>query len=237
MIGVVPAAGTGTRLRPRTEDLPKGLVEIAGEPLLAHVFETLCESGVDELVVVVGYGASAIIERFGDEYADVPITYAYQREQLGLGHAILQAEPSVDGPFVVLNGDNVVAGELGAPIERFQRTAVDAVIAVEEVDRETASETGVVTVEDGRVIELVEKPDEPPSTLVTTGCYVLPEKIFDALGLLRPSDRGEYELTDAIDVFVRAGAVVEAVELGVERVNVNTPADVARAEGLVGDQR
>ena len=237
MIGVVPAAGTGTRLRPRTEEVPKGLVEVAGAPLLAHVFETLRASGVDELVVVVGYGASAIIERFGDEYDDVPITYVYQREQLGLGHAISQAEPSVDGPFVVLNGDNVVAGELRGPIERFHRAAVDAVIAVEEVDRETASETGVVTVEDGRVIELVEKPDEPPSTLVTTGCYVLPEKIFDALGLLRPSDRGEYELTDAIDVFVRAGAVVEAVELGVERVNVNTPADVARAEGLVGDQR
>lgn len=233
MIGVVPAAGTGTRLRPRTEELPKGLVEIAGTPLLEYVFETLRESGVEELVVVVGYGASAIIESFGDAYEGVPITYAYQRKQLGLGHALSQAEPHVDGPFVVLNGDNVVAGNLRRPMERFRRTEVDAVIAVEEVDRETARETGVVTVEDGRVTGVVEKPDEPPSTLATTGCYVLPEEIFDALRLCRPSDRGEYELTDAIDVYVRAGAVVERVALGVDRVNVNTPADVERAEEVV----
>ena len=194
-------------------------------------------------MVVVGYGASAIIEHFGDSYEDLPITYVYQREQLGLGHAILQAEPHVEGPFVVLNGDNVVAGNLRRAIERFRRADVDAVIAVEEVDRETASETGVVTVEDGRVTEVVEKPDEPPSTLVTTGCYVLPAEIFDALRLCRPSDRGEYELTDAIDVYVRAdaidvyvraGAIVDTVELDVERVNVNTPEDVERAAAVVG---
>lgn len=204
-------------------------------PLLEHVFGTLRDSGVDEPVVVVGYGASAIIERFGDEYRGLSITYAYQRDQLGLGHAVLQAEPHGDGPFVVLNGDNIVAGDLRAPIERLAHSDVDAVNAVEEADRETARTTGV-TLEDGRVRGIVEKPDDPPSTLVTTGSYVLPAEVFDALRLLRPSDRGEYELTDAIDVYVRAGATLAAVELETERVNVNTPADVELATELLADQ-
>ncbi|SDJ69786.1 glucose-1-phosphate thymidylyltransferase [Halovenus aranensis] len=121
MIGVVPAAGQGTRLRPLTDDTPKGLVDIAGQPLLAHVFETLLDSGVDELVVVVGYRAGDIVAHFGESYAGCPLTYVHQRERLGLGHAIAQARPHVDGPFVVLNGDNVVRGTLDAPITAVAR--------------------------------------------------------------------------------------------------------------------
>jgi len=233
MIGVVPAAGEGTRLRPLTEDRPKGMVEIAGRPLLAHVFETLLDSGVEELVVVVGYRAGAILEQFGDSFRDVPITYVHQREQRGLGHAVLQAAPHVDGPFVVLNGDNVVAGDLRGPITAQARTDAGAVLGVERVDREMARQTGVVTLADGQVTGVVEKPEEPPSRFVTTGCYVLPEAVFDALGLLRPSDRGEYELPDAIGVLLRAGVPVETVELDSRRVNVNTPRDIDRAEQLV----
>ena len=233
MIGVVPAAGEGTRLRPLTEETPKGMVEVDGRPLLEHVFETLLESGVTELVVVVGYEAGAIVDHFGASVAGTPIRYVHQREQRGLGHAVRRTEPDVDGPFVVLNGDNVVAGDLREPISRQRREGVDAVVAVESADRETARSTGVVTVDDGRVTGIAEKPAEPSSTLVTTGCYVLPESIFDALRLLRPSDRGEYELTDAIGVLVRAGATVDAVELEAPRVNVNTEADVERAARLV----
>lgn len=238
MIGVVPAAGRGTRLRSLTDERPKGLVEVGDKPLLAHVFETLLESGVEELVVVVGYQAGRIVEYFGDSFDGLTITYVHQRERLGLGHAVLQAAPHVDGPFVVLNGDNVLAGDLRGAIEQMGEEGVDAVVAVERVGRERAKETGVVSVADGEVdggqiVEIVEKPTEPPSTLATTGCYVLPEETFAALRLCRPSDRGEYELPDGIGVLVRAGARVEAVELGCERVNVNTPGDMERAEKLL----
>ncbi|WP_268105473.1 sugar phosphate nucleotidyltransferase [Natronomonas gomsonensis] len=99
MYGVVPAVGEGTRLRPLTDDQPKGLVAVASEPLLAHVFATLRESGVDELIVVVGYRKAQIIEYFGDTYRGLPITYVHQREPHGLGHAVLQAAPYVDGPI------------------------------------------------------------------------------------------------------------------------------------------
>ncbi|WP_135853710.1 nucleotidyltransferase family protein [Halorussus salinus] len=244
MLGVVPAAGEGTRLRPLTDEKPKGLVEVAGRPLLGHVFETLADSGVDEIVVVVGYEGDAIRDRFGDSAAGVALSYVEQDERLGLGHAVLQAESYVDGPVVVLNGDNVVAGDLRPHIARQRADDVDAVLAVEEVDLAAARETGVVRVDSGsddpgerhRVTEIEEKPADPSSTLATTGAYVLPAEIFDALSLVRPSDRGEYELADALGVLLRAGAHVEAMALDAERVNVNTPADRDAAAALLGER-
>lgn len=233
MQGVVPAAGQGTRLRPLTDDQPKGMVEVAGRPLLTHVFETLLDAGVDELVVVVGYELDAIVSHYGESFRDIPITYAHQREQKGLAHAILQAEPHVDGQFVVLNGDNVFAGRIDPAIDRVRESAVDGVVLVEDASRERARETGVVELTDGRITRLVEKPSEPPSQLITTGCYVLPAAVFDACRLLRPSQRGEYEVTDAIDVLVRAGFDIQPVQFEGERCNVNRQTDIERAERLL----
>jgi dTDP-glucose pyrophosphorylase len=178
MLGVVPAAGKGTRLRPFTETKPKGMVDVAGRPLLTHVFETLLDSGVDELVVIVGYQAGTIVDYFGDTFENVPITYVHQREQRGLGHAILQTAPHIDESFIVLNGDNIVAGTLEKQIKTHRTTDAAAILGVERVDRDTARETGVVTVEENQVTSIVEKPDDPPSQLVTTGCYVLPDSAF-----------------------------------------------------------
>ena len=234
MLGVVPAAGEGTRLRPLTANQPKAMVTIDGRPLLTHVFETLLDSGVTELIVVVGYKADAIHEQFGESFRGCPITYVHQRDQLGLGHAVSLTAPHVHDPFVVLNGDNVIRDDVRQPIRRFQDSDTTGVIAVDTVDRATAKTTGVVlTDDDQRVTRIVEKPTDPPSTCVTTGCYVLSTAIFDALELLRPSARGEYELADAIGVLVRAGAPIEAVTLPGDRVNVNAPADIKRAEQLL----
>lgn len=175
------------------------------------------------MVVITGYHGTAIRSFFGDSIDGVPITYVEQSKQLGLGHAVLQAQPYVDGPFVILNGDNVVAGDVCAPIARQQREGIDAVVTVESVDQVAARKTGGVSVDEEQVTGIVEKLADPPSTLATTGCYVLPAEIFDALQLIRPSEHGEYELADAIGVLIRAGACIEAVPLKSDRVNVNTP--------------
>ena len=231
MDAVIPAAGRGSRLGGLTADRPKGLVEVAGRPLLAHVFETAIEAGADELVVIVGYEAAQIVDRFGDAFAGVPITYVHQRERLGLGHAVLQAAPHVDGTFLLVNGDNIFSGSVAPAVAAVEEA--DAALAVEEVSPEVAATTGVIeTDERGRVTGIVEKPDDPPSTLVTTGCYVLPADIFHACALLQPSAEGEYQLSEAVGLLVRAGYEVETVRLG-ERVNVNTPDDVERANNLV----
>ncbi|PHQ47621.1 sugar nucleotidyltransferase, partial [Halorubrum sp. C3] len=113
----------------------------------------------------------------------------------------------------------------------------DAALAVEEVSPAVAATTGVIETDGrGRVTGLVEKPAEPSSTLVTTGCYVLPEDVFHACALLRPSAEGEYQLSEAVGLLVRAGYEIETVRLG-ERVNVNTPEDVERASELVREER
>ena len=232
MDAVIPAAGRGSRLGDLTDDRPKGLVDVAGRPLLAHVFETTVKAGADELVVIVGYEAGRIVERFGDSFAGIPITYVHQRERLGLGHGVLQAEPHVGGSFLLVNGDNVFVESVEPAVAA--GAEADAVLAVEEVSPAVAATTGVIrTNEAGHVTGIVEKPDDPASTLVTTGCYVLPEDVFHACALLRPSAEGEYQLSEAVDLLVRAGYEVETVRLG-ERVNVNTPADVERASELVG---
>ena len=234
MHALIPAAGRGTRLGEHTETRPKGLVEIAGQPLLAHVFETAVEAGAEKLVVVIGYEGAQIVDHFGDAFAGVPITYVHQRERLGLGHAVLQAEPHIDEAFLLLNGDNVFAGSVEPAVSAADAAGVDGALAIEKVSESEATTTGVLELDDGRVTGLVEKPDDPPSTLVTTGCYVLPADIFHACALVQPSAEGEYQLSDAVGLLVHAGYEIETVRLG-ERVNVNTPADIERVARLVGE--
>ncbi|WP_336336518.1 sugar phosphate nucleotidyltransferase [Haloarcula brevis] len=231
MDGVVLAAGEGTRMRPLTADKPKGLVEVAGRPLVTHCFETLLSVGVDHLVVVVGYRGDDIVARYGDQYRGTPIAYVRQDERLGLAHALEQARTAVDGTFVVLNGDNVCRANVGEALDRHRATDASATLLVEDVSRAEARSTGVVTTDgEGRVTGLVEKPADPPSTLVTRGFFVFDPAIGHACALTRPSERGEYELPDAIDLLLSAGHRVEAVELDGWCHNVNEPGDVAAVE-------
>ena len=232
MDAIIPAAGRGTRLGALTDDQPKGLVEVAGKPLLAYVLDAAVEAGIDELIVIIGYEGGQIVERFGNTYRDVPITYVYQREQLGLGHAVLQAQPAVDGTFLLVNGDNVFVDGLKPAVEAVHAEGVDGVLGVEEVSREVAQTTGVIETKEENITGIVEKPDNPPSHLVTTGCYVLPVETFHACALVEPSADGEYQLSEAVGLLCRAGFDFETVELG-ERVNVNEPADLERATALL----
>jgi glucose-1-phosphate thymidylyltransferase len=237
MQAVVLAAGKGSRLRPLTEDKPKVLVNINGTPLIQDVFDNLIDAGADALVVVVGYKAEQIIDYFGDAYRDVPITYAHQREQLGLAHAILQAEPHIDGDFMLMLGDNVFRGNLDDVTNRQQEDRADAAFLVEEVPYEDASRYGVLdTNEYGEVVEVVEKPDDPPSNLVMTGFYTFTPAIFHACHLVQPSDRGEYELPDAIDLLIQSGRTIDAIRLDGWRVDVGYPEDRDRAEKRLNEE-
>jgi glucose-1-phosphate thymidylyltransferase len=231
MKAVVLAAGKGTRLRPLTEDRPKALVEVDGRPILSHCLEQLAALGAEEFVIVVGYHAEMIIDRYGDSFRGVPITYTYQREQLGLAHALLTVEEHVDDDFMLMLGDNVFRADLASVVEHQRRRLADAAFLVEEVPWEEASRYGVcVTNGDGEIVEVVEKPEEPPSNLVMTGFYTFTPAIFHACHLVRPSDRGEYELSDAIDLLVRSGRTIAAVTIDGWRVDVGYVADREEAE-------
>ena len=238
MEAVVLAAGKGTRLAPLTDDKPKALVEVDGTPIIEDVFENLLEIGASEFVVVVGHLKEQIIERYGDSYEGVPITYAHQREQHGLAHAILAAEPHVEDDFMLMLGDNVFRANLADVITRQGEDRADAAFLVEEVPWEEASRYGVLdTNEYGEVIEVVEKPDDPPSNIVMTGVYTVTPAIFHACHLVQPSDRGEYELPDAIDLLIQSGRTIDAIRMEGWRVDVGYPEDREKAQRLLRRER
>ncbi|OYR75468.1 UTP--glucose-1-phosphate uridylyltransferase [Halorubrum ezzemoulense] len=231
MKAVVLAAGEGTRLRPLTEDKPKGMVEVADEPLLTHCFDQLIELGADELVVVVGYLKEVIIDHYGDEYEGVPITYAHQREQKGLAHALLTVEEHVDDDFMLILGDNIFNANLQDVVRRQREDRADAAFLVEEVPWEEASRYGVCdTNQYGEITDVVEKPDDPPSNLVMTGFYTFTPAIFHACHLVQPSNRDEYEISDAIDLLIQSGRTIDAIPLDGWRVDVGYPEDREEAE-------
>lgn len=231
MQAVVPAAGEGTRLRPRTDVRPKGLVEIAGKALLTHCFETLVALDVERILVVVGYRGEQIRERYGHTVDGVSIAYVEQPRQRGLAHAIGLAEPHVDGPFVELHGDSILRANPGDVVARRRETDADAVLLVEEVSREAARGLGVCVTDDaGRLERIVEKPDDPPSRLVQTSFFAFSPRIFEACRAIEPSARGEFELPAAITHLLETGGRVETVRLDGWRVNVNDHQDVDAAE-------
>lgn len=234
MYAIVPAAGEGTRLRPHTADRPKGLVQVAGEPILTHAFAALRAAGVDGIVVVVGYHGERIVDRYRDRYRDVPLTYAWQDERLGLGHAVLRAEDHVASDVVVWNGDNVGAVNLPELIDRHRDTGAAATLLVDDVSRERATEGAAFVLDGGDPIGVVEKPGEPPSTLIPRGVFAFSPRIFDALRRVEPSERGEYELTDAVARLVEGDDRVELVAMEGWLTNVNTTADVREASRRLG---
>jgi glucose-1-phosphate thymidylyltransferase long form len=237
MKAVVLAAGKGTRLRPLTEDKPKAMVEVDGKPLVAHCFDRLAELGAEEFVVVVGYMKEHIIEHFGDSYRDIPITYAHQREQKGLAHALLTVEDHIDEEFMLMLGDNVFNANLADVVRRQREDRADAAFLVEEVPWEEASRYGVCDTNNlGEITEVVEKPEDPPTNLVMTGFYTFTPEIFHACHLVQPSNRGEYEISEAIDLLIRSGRTIDAIGLQGWRIDVGYPEDREEAERRLQEQ-
>jgi glucose-1-phosphate thymidylyltransferase len=225
MQGVVPAAGKGTRMQPLTESRPKGLVDVAGQPLLTHVFEALTNLGVTELIVIVGYRGGQIREYYGTTFEHTPITYVTQQSRDGLADALVQASPQIDGEFVLLNGDNVIQANTASVVSRHRESDADVTALIEQMPSVKAQKGAVFELEDGRITGLVEKPADPPSMLVPRGFYAFSPKIIPACGLVTPNDTGEYELTDAIDLLLAAGRSLETIQLKGWCYNVNTPDD------------
>ncbi|WP_439026687.1 UTP--glucose-1-phosphate uridylyltransferase AglF [Haloarchaeobius sp. DT45] len=231
MKAVVLAAGKGTRLRPLTDDKPKGMVEVAGKPIITHCLEQLRDLGADEFVLVVGYKKEKIISHYGDEFEGIPITYAHQREQKGLAHALLTVEEHIDDDFMLMLGDNIFNANLKDVVRRQREDRADAAFLVEEVPWEEASRYGVcATNQYGEITDVVEKPEDPPSNLVMTGFYTFTPAIFHACHLVQPSNRDEYEISDAVDLLIQSGRTIDAIRIDGWRTDIGYPEDRDKAE-------
>lgn len=191
MQAIVLAAGKGTRMRPLSNEVPKPMLSVAGQPIAAHTAEAAVEAGADELVLVVGYGEETVRDYFGSSYRGVPVSYVVQDEQQGTADAVHATKEHIDGPFSVLYGDNLYDPE---GIDRL----FDAAPSIASIRVPNPSNYGVLHVSDGAVTDIVEKPDAPQNDLVNAGAYVFPEEARDMLDV-SPSERGERELTDVLD--------------------------------------
>ncbi|MEF8812244.1 MAG: sugar phosphate nucleotidyltransferase [Halovenus sp.] len=193
---VVLAAGEGTRLRPLTRNRPKPMLPAADRPILEHVLDALVEADIERLVLVVGYRRERVQEHFGPAYRGTPIEYVGQAKQLGSGHALLQARGVVDGPLVVVNGDQLVESEaVSSVVEAFERETAPAAMGV--IEREDAGNYGAVRLRDRDVAEIVEKPGTDGFRLINAGVYAFEAAIFGAIEET-PRTGGELALTDTL---------------------------------------
>jgi bifunctional UDP-N-acetylglucosamine pyrophosphorylase/glucosamine-1-phosphate N-acetyltransferase len=213
MKAVILAAGLGTRMRPLTFTKPKFLLPVAGKPALDHVLLLLRNAGIRDIALVVGFGKEQIIERYGDGSAmDLSLTYLEQKELRGTADALSLADGFAGGDHVmVVNGDTLFDQEsLNAFLRRYEevrdREDFGGLLAVIEVDQ--PEQFGIVTVRDGRAVRLVEKPRRIKSRVANAGVYIFHPAIFDAIRRTKPSKRGEYELTDSINLLIKSGRAV-----------------------------
>jgi UDP-N-acetylglucosamine diphosphorylase / glucose-1-phosphate thymidylyltransferase / UDP-N-acetylgalactosamine diphosphorylase / glucosamine-1-phosphate N-acetyltransferase / galactosamine-1-phosphate N-acetyltransferase len=227
---VLLAAGRGTRMRELTADLPKPMIEVRGKPVLQHIVEGLREAGVREFLIIVGYRADAVQNFFGDgSRYSIEIQYTTQAVQDGTGRVVdLARNFAGDSPFVLSYGDILVDPAnykrlLNLPQE------VEAIISVTR--GEDVSKGGAVFLnEEMELVDLREKskPGEPTSRWYNAGIYTFRLSIFEFTAKLKPSPRGEYELTDAIRALAQSGKKVQAIELTGDWTDVRDPEILAR---------
>jgi UTP--glucose-1-phosphate uridylyltransferase len=236
MTAIIPAAGKGTRFLPLTRAIPKEMLPIGAKPAIHCIVEEAIAAGADDIVVVISE-EKEIIRRYFDGDPDLGsrIRFVYQKEQKGLGHAILQAAGNVEGSVLILLGDALVSG----PNPSVEMVAVSkanggaSVIGMEQVPREKVSRYGIIAVEGdvppsgsaSRIVDLVEKPriEDAPSKLAIAGRYLLDGEIFSLLATQQPGHGGEIQLTDAIRRLLNHKRVYGYVYPG-KRQDIGNPA-------------
>jgi glucose-1-phosphate thymidylyltransferase len=208
--GLILSGGAGTRLRPITHTSAKQLVPVANKPVLFYGIEALVDAGVTEIgIVIAPQTGDEIREAVGDGSAlGAQVTYIPQAEPIGLALAVLTAEDFLgDDSFVMYLGDNLLRDGITGLVEAFRRNEPDALILLTQVlDPE---HYGVAELDGERIVRLVEKPKDPPSDLALVGVYMFTSAVLEAAKAIKPSARGELEITDTIQRLVDTGHTVD----------------------------
>jgi glucose-1-phosphate thymidylyltransferase len=207
MKGVILHGGHGTRLRPLTHTGPKQLIPVANKPISQYVLEDLRDSGIRDIAIILG---DVLPEKVKAHYENgskfgVNITYIDQEKPAGIAHAVGLTEDFIkEAPFVVYLGDNLLKGGISKCVQEFQQKNHDAMILLCEV--ENPQQFGVAEFDKkGNLVKLIEKPKKPPSDYALTGIYFFKPTIFKMIKQLKPSWRGELEITEAIQLLIDAG--------------------------------
>ncbi len=207
MKGVILAGGLGTRLRPLTNITNKHLLPVCDQPMIFYPIKTLAEAGISEVMVVTGGSSAGDFLRLlgdGSQFGLSILNYAYQVSEGGIAQAIGLTRAFVgDDRFVVILGDNILEDSIRPFVEAYQRQPGGARILLKEVPN--PREYGVAELRDGRVVSIEEKPAHPRSSLAVIGVYMYDRFAFDCISTLRPSGRGELEVTDLNNAYLEKG--------------------------------
>ena len=205
MKALILSGGKGTRLYPITYTSAKQLVPVANRPVLFRAIDAIVEAGITDIGIVVGDTAVEIEAAVGDGSAwGATIEYIEQEAPLGLAHAVLISEHFLrDDRFVMFLGDNVLEGGIADLVRQFSDSEWNSQIVLTRVP--DPQHFGVAELRNGQVVRLIEKPKDPPSDLALVGIYMFDAHIFEAVKNIKPSWRGELEITDAIQYLVDHG--------------------------------
>ena len=236
MKGIILHGGHGTRLRPLTHTGPKQLLPIANKPMSQYCLESIKESGITEIAMIIGgLGSNKVREYYGTgKKFGVNITYIEQDEPRGIAHAIRLCKEFVnDEKFLVFLGDNIIQKPITDFVENFNKSGYDATVLLCEVDN--PSRFGIADVENKKIIKITEKPKKPTSNLAVTGIYLLTPLIFEVIDNLKPSWRNELEITDALDNLLKQNDNIGYETITDYWKDTGTPEDILNANRQVLD--
>ena len=205
--GIVLAGGTGSRLFPLTKITNKHLLPIYDRPMIYYPIQTLVDAGIQDILIVTGGRNSGDFLRLlgnGKEFGLKHINYTYQEGEGGIADALALAEHFADGEKVcVVLGDNIIEGNIREAVEQFRRQPGGAHLFLKQVV--DAERFGVAEIMNDRVVSIEEKPNKPKSNYAVTGIYMYDNTVFDKIQTLVPSGRGELEITDVNNAYIRDG--------------------------------
>lgn len=212
MKGVVLAGGTGSRLFPLTKITNKHLLPIYDKPMIYYPIQALVDAGIRDILIVTGGRNAGDFLRLlanGKEFGLTHLDFTYQEGEGGIADALGLAEHFADGnKLCVILGDNIIEGNVRAAADDFRKQEKGAKILLKEVD--DAERFGVAQMENGKIVGIEEKPKHPKSNYAVTGIYMYDETVFDKCRTLVPSRRGELEITDVNNAYIREGTMTYA---------------------------
>jgi len=230
MKGIILHGGHGTRLRPLTHTGPKQLLPIANKPMSEYCLESIIETGIKEVAIIVGgVGSNKVREYYknGEKFG-IKITYIEQNEPKGIAHAIKLCKEFVNNEkFLVFLGDNIIQKSIKGFVTNFQNSEYDSTILLCEVNN--PERFGIAEIKNGKILKIIEKPKNPPSNLAVTGIYLLTPKIFDIIDNLKPSWRNELEITDALDILLQQNDNISYEIITDYWKDTGTPEDIINA--------
>jgi len=207
MKGVVLAGGLGTRLHPLTKITNKHLLPIYNKPMIFYPIETLIKAGITDIMIVTGGSYAGDFLRLmgnGKEFGLKHIHYTYQEGEGGIADALSLAEYFADGePICVILGDNLIEKNIIQAVAKYKKQKDGAKIILKEVP--DPERFGVAEIKNGQIVRIIEKPLQPKSNLAVIGIYMYDNTVFDIIKTLKPSKRGELEITDVNNAYIRKG--------------------------------